>query len=365
MSKAKTRTITPEDAAGAIVDALDGDWSGRVWTKKGVRVYLTVGGEPAGYLAIVDGTGAAAVQGTYDDVVAKAIARALKHVVVRTKLSASRVKPDEAAPDPDRAAGLLAAIAAAPDDDAPRLVYADWLMEREDPRGDFIAAACKLAALDPGKKRDQLQSQVLGLMRKHVETWWVRTIQENYQRWTYRRGFVHHAEIYGPEATKHVPALLAIEPGVRSLHLYGCDDACLTAIAGAAWLARLQRLEVRADTPAPKGLAKLAASKHLGALRELDLSQATIDAVTMPSFLRLKSLEELDLSKHAVPTDLGQALLDGKLPALLRLGFKSAGAGLSAKLRKRFAKPTEPDRGIPYEPRKGTPLYQEGTKWRY
>ena len=36
-------------------------------------------------------------------------------------------------------AELLAAVYAAPDDDGPRLVYADWLLERGDPRGEFIA----------------------------------------------------------------------------------------------------------------------------------------------------------------------------------------------------------------------------------
>lgn len=37
---------------------------------------------------------------------------------------------------------LLAAIRAAPDDDAPRLVYADWLLERGDGYGDLIIAQC-------------------------------------------------------------------------------------------------------------------------------------------------------------------------------------------------------------------------------
>ncbi len=36
-------------------------------------------------------------------------------------------------------AELLAAIYAAPADDAPRAVYADWLQQRGDPRGEFIA----------------------------------------------------------------------------------------------------------------------------------------------------------------------------------------------------------------------------------
>jgi uncharacterized protein (TIGR02996 family) len=39
----------------------------------------------------------------------------------------------------DRA--FLAAVAAAPDDDTPRLVYADWLDERGDPRGPYLRAA--------------------------------------------------------------------------------------------------------------------------------------------------------------------------------------------------------------------------------
>lgn len=40
---------------------------------------------------------------------------------------------------------LLAAIHAAPEDDAPRLVYADWLVEREDPRGELINLQIALA----------------------------------------------------------------------------------------------------------------------------------------------------------------------------------------------------------------------------
>lgn len=40
----------------------------------------------------------------------------------------------------------LAAIRAAPDDDAPRLVYADWLIERGDPRGELIQLQCRLAS---------------------------------------------------------------------------------------------------------------------------------------------------------------------------------------------------------------------------
>src|SRR4051812_39840541 len=34
---------------------------------------------------------------------------------------------------------VLRAVLDRPDDDGPRLVYADWLLERGDPRGEYIA----------------------------------------------------------------------------------------------------------------------------------------------------------------------------------------------------------------------------------
>lgn len=42
-------------------------------------------------------------------------------------------------PNREDASMMLAAIVAHPDDDTPRAVFADWLTERRDPRGEFIA----------------------------------------------------------------------------------------------------------------------------------------------------------------------------------------------------------------------------------
>jgi uncharacterized protein (TIGR02996 family) len=40
---------------------------------------------------------------------------------------------------------LLAAILEAPDDDAPRLAYAEWLKQKGDARGELIVIQCALA----------------------------------------------------------------------------------------------------------------------------------------------------------------------------------------------------------------------------
>src|SRR5262245_47228166 len=70
------------------------------------------------------------------------------------------------------AASLEAAVAASPDDDAPRLVYADWLSARGDPRGEFIRVQCALAETKrPAKERNELRQREAALLRKHAADW--------------------------------------------------------------------------------------------------------------------------------------------------------------------------------------------------
>ena len=46
-------------------------------------------------------------------------------------------------------AALWRAVVATPHDDAPRLIYADWLDEHGQPeRAEFVRVQCRLAALD-------------------------------------------------------------------------------------------------------------------------------------------------------------------------------------------------------------------------
>ena len=68
-------------------------------------------------------------------------------------------------------AGFLRAIRERPDDGAARLVYADWLEERGDPRGEYLRLEQQLAQLLP--RLAQLQSQIdptwLAAVRRRTE----------------------------------------------------------------------------------------------------------------------------------------------------------------------------------------------------
>ncbi|MCA9175777.1 MAG: TIGR02996 domain-containing protein, partial [Planctomycetales bacterium] len=77
-----------------------------------------------------------------------------------------------------------------PDDDAARLVYADYLEEQGDPRSEFIRVQCELARtspLDPGYEDLSLRSE--DLLDEHRDTW-VGGLAPDVKKAVFERGFI-------------------------------------------------------------------------------------------------------------------------------------------------------------------------------
>lgn len=69
-------------------------------------------------------------------------------------------------------AGFLQAILDSPDDDGIRLIYADWLEERGDPRGEFIRLQCHLARLATNDQSwAELANKEAALLAHHEPSW--------------------------------------------------------------------------------------------------------------------------------------------------------------------------------------------------
>src|SRR4051794_4488118 len=67
---------------------------------------------------------------------------------------------------------FLEAIRAEPDADVHRMAYADWLSERDDPRGEFIRVQCELARMGPDDPcRAPLAERETELLRLHEVDW--------------------------------------------------------------------------------------------------------------------------------------------------------------------------------------------------
>src|SRR5687767_10981812 len=112
---------------------------------------------------------------------------------------------------------LLAAVCAAPDDDLPRLVYADWCDENGQPeRAEFIRTEIEMAKMMPDKDtapNDRDQPRYKPLRERANELWYA-----NSERWfpglkrcaeeaNTRRGFLFHIATPVAKFIAHAPKL--------------------------------------------------------------------------------------------------------------------------------------------------------------
>jgi uncharacterized protein (TIGR02996 family) len=68
---------------------------------------------------------------------------------------------------------FLTAIRDRPNDEATRLIYADWLEERGDPRGEFIRVECELATLSVRNERYNKLKERAKELAKKIDTLWL------------------------------------------------------------------------------------------------------------------------------------------------------------------------------------------------
>ena len=136
---------------------------------------------------------------------------------------------------------FLQAIIANPDDDAPRLLYADWLEERGDPRGEFIRVQCALARMDEyDPRRWDLECRAWTLEKAHVAIW-LGAVREKLSNWEFRRGFMDWVEL-GSRAFMAYSADLFRHGPLRTASIFP-EPAVLPALLADPYLQRLQELQ--------------------------------------------------------------------------------------------------------------------------
>src|SRR5947209_3221724 len=96
----------------------------------------------------------------------------------------------------DRA--FLGAIIEHPDDDGPRLVYADWLDENGGTvRADFIRLQCDMAKRDPESVRWYELSLRANRLLQRFENIWLGELRPRVKSWQFTRGFVGRVTMSG------------------------------------------------------------------------------------------------------------------------------------------------------------------------
>jgi uncharacterized protein (TIGR02996 family) len=199
------------------------------------------------------------------------------------------------------------------DDDTPRRIYADWLLDHDDPviaaRGEFIHVQCDLARLPPEAVRPAaLVRREQQLLDAHVREWGSPFQRLGCKCWEFRRGFVEGAGMPASAFLAQGAALFRCTP-VRELKLYQVGGL-MAELSASPYLARLQVLDLEKNEVGDADLEALARSNGLGELASLLLWSNHVGdgGVRALAAAELPRLARLDLSANSVADAGAEAL---------------------------------------------------------
>jgi uncharacterized protein (TIGR02996 family) len=274
----------------------------------------------------------------------------------------------------DVGGALLQAILAEPEDDGPRLIYADWLEENGQPeRAEFIRVQFNLALTAEGDpRREAWLAREKKLWTAHRTKWlhplpphlrkrdirfhkgFLEELAVNVSAWIKHcnKLFGHHPiyrlRLTGPVG-RHSAGDLAVQPHlkhIRVLELAGCrftePSKTIPILFGTPFLTSLRRIDLSGCEFTSRDTAFLAASPVLEHVRELDLAANEIGpkgAQSLAESPRTANLRELSLANNPLG-DAGARALAGSphLQGLTGLDLRGVELGNAAKtaLRERF-----------------------------
>ena len=214
---------------------------------------------------------------------------------------------------------FLTAILDNPADDHPRLVYADWLDEQCDPRGEFIRVQCRLAKAR-GKDRClfELETREGELLHEFAAAW-AGPIADLVDWWAFHRGFVEEIGTAGDRFLAHADDLFRRAP-IQEIHFSNIGR--LEAVADCPYVGRVPFVDLSGNRLGDVGIRHLACSPNLAGVRVLNLSTTGIGddgALALAGANHLANLSELYLGNNRIG-DTGAGALAGST----RLGSLTA-----------------------------------------
>jgi uncharacterized protein (TIGR02996 family) len=263
--------------------------------------------------------------------------------------------------------GFLREIVEHPDDDTPRLVYADWLDDHGDPdRAEFIRLQIDLARkpkTDPNREVWQKREREL----LDVHAWeWAADVGGRVTEWVFRRGFLYKVQTSLETSAEEIRELLRLAPirhirdinqfcklepvvealpalsglvGLEFWNLYAFDDALIRQLLTSPHLANLRTLIVAHDRNGnlveDAALIEALGLPYRANLRWLEVNvdgmwrgpseEVLLSMIASPY---LKRVRKLNLSETMLTTELFQGLLRA-MPRLERINFHETKAPIA------------------------------------
>jgi uncharacterized protein (TIGR02996 family) len=257
---------------------------------------------------------------------------------------------------------LRRTVVAAPDDDTPRLIYADWLDENsQSERATFIRRQVEAARAEPFSLQARtVETAANNLLEKYQRNWSRHLDEFDSESPRFKRGFIEHVDVEPTTFVKSNASILGVEP-IQSLRIVrpeteafdyislvpvfelpqlqrirhlefltrtlGFLDDEYVGLTRSPHLAQIQKLSLRGNPILPHWLSVILGSAAFPNLTALDIAEipnlgpALLSAVNKANH---RTLKQLDVSGVVFTSELLQRILTH--PCLqnieeLRLGF--------------------------------------------
>jgi len=242
---------------------------------------------------------------------------------------------------------LLAQCKQDPDDDAPRLILADWLSEHDDLRGELMRMQVQRAHLPKSDPHwhiiYQRERQLVG---QYLPTWLGLLVGMSGE-WEFRRGLLWLVSDRNSVVSMSSPLWDRLElwTWVEGLKIgNGMMHNCLHYLAQCPAVAALACLDFSSIGLGDEIVRALAGTRHLIGLAHLNLFHNDIGdagATALAQSPQLAWLTRLNLSRNRIGPAGAQALLDSPhLPRTLALDLRGnrLDRNLKGWLRQRFGR---------------------------
>lgn len=246
-------------------------------------------------------------------------------------------------------AAFLEAVCADPAADGPRLIYADWLDDRGDPRGEFIRLQCAVARLPADDPLARELNTRLGSFGRYLSAWEV-PLKGLVGGMEWARGFVETVNVEARMFLRRAADLFRLAPVRRvrfldvgtslgrlmdnphlarltalAIFAQHIDERLTLALVESPHLDGLRTLNVGRNRVGDRGAERLAWSPRFRRLVELDLGDNTVGDLGLRAIAgsaNLANLESLELRRNEVSrAGLGEVCASPALKGLRRLGL--------------------------------------------
>jgi uncharacterized protein (TIGR02996 family) len=198
---------------------------------------------------------------------------------------------------------FLEAILDDPDDEGLRLIFADWLEEQGQPRGEFIRTQCTLAGLPADdRRRRALEARERQLLARHRDEW-LGPLRSLAYLWGFRRGFAEEVTLPAESFLDHGDTFFRSTPVLLARLLNSAGDPRLEKLAHSPYLGRLTALHLTDNRIGNAGLVTLLDAADLGRLTTLRLGNNELGDTGMQALAEcphLTGLTTLNLQKNGI-----------------------------------------------------------------